>query len=180
MILISVVISIFGATKYKEVLLGNLLLYGGGALVGFSCSAFFSCQPQFLIRGSKDNVYLIRNSLCPKIFKLIGRKTLSAFGGIWHEISHVSERMINHLCIFFRKKDLCLKNAELIQVEGEKSVFAVLLGSRFGIPDPETLECIWGIRAKRKYVDLNYLDKIKPGRDLVSMHYWLERDKKFD
>ena len=40
---------------------------------------------------------------------------------------------------------LKLKEADLYQPEGQKTVHAVLKGVRYGIPDPQTLQRIWGL-----------------------------------
>ena len=68
---------------------------------------------------------------------------MNAFSGVWHEVSHVSECKINRVC----KGELSLKRAILYRPEGEKSVFAVLNETRYGIPDQKTRQRIWGSNA---------------------------------
>lgn len=159
-------------------LVWNFMPYIGGAIIGFASSAFFSRPNQFLIRGSGDPVYLIQNhAWLPHIYQLNGRKTLNAFGGIWHETSHVSEAVINDVSLLLYKKGrLNIEDAELYRVEGGKTVFAVLLDTRYGVPDAETQKHIWGDK-EVKEVRLAKLDEWKPGRDLVSKNYWPAKDR---
>jgi hypothetical protein len=171
--------AILGATVCRDSLAGTLLIYGGGAVIGFASSAFFSRPDQFLLRGITDPVYLVRNHFySPYIYELADRETLNAFGGIWHEILNVSEKLVKRLCHWFGKGKSGLKDAKLYRVSnGEKSVFAVLLGVRYGVPGQETLEHIWGNQHTVHTVGISELDKWFPGGDLVSIHYWPEDDR---
>jgi len=168
---------VVGGFTWRNCPVGELLIYAGYTVVGAACSHLFSRQDQFLLRGSGDSVYLVQNNfLCPHVYQFANRKTLDAFGGVWHEISHVSERMTMLLSRFFGKGQLCLVQADLYQVTGGETTFAVLLGTRYGIPDRETRESIWKDR-RPVPVGVSDLDKWRPGRDLVSIHYWPEKDR---
>jgi hypothetical protein len=170
---IGVVLAILGATKWRGCLLGEVSIYGGGAIVGFASSAFFSRQDQFLIRGVGDRVCLVQNRLpLPQIYELADPETLNAFGGIWHEISHVSDGMKRHLVRLLGKGVLSVKNASLCQVRGEDTVFAVLCGTRYAVHDMETLKRIWGNSPKINNVGVSEVDKCRPGKDLVSVENW--------
>lgn len=176
-----ILVAILGATVCRDSWAETLLIYGGGAVIGFASSAFFSRQEQFLLRGVTDRVYLIKNySYSPRIYELADRKTLAAFGGIWHEIQNVSESLVKHLYRWFGKGELklSLTEAKLYKLSNnEKGVFAVLLGVRYGVPNPETLKSIWGDQPTIHTVDISELDKWLPGVDLVSIRYWPEKDR---
>lgn len=155
-------------------------IYVGGALIGFACSAFFSCKDQFLLRGCKDSVFLMQNNfLWPRAYQL-DRVSINALGGVWHEIFHVSERMIKHIKRHFGKGkgSISLKDATLYQIDGQKSYYTILLNTRYGIPDLETVHRIWGNNAKSKGITIGELDSYIPGYDLVSIQYWPEKDRK--
>jgi hypothetical protein len=156
---------------------GQLWVYVGGAMIGFALNAFFSRQDQFLLRGCRDLVYLVWNCpFRPRFYELHDRKSLNALGGLWHEITHVSERFTR----LFGRERLSLQAARLYRVKGESSVFAVILNTRYGIPNPETLESIWGVSPvdpRVNIVEPAELDQWLPGRDLVSIHYWPEKDR---
>ena len=158
--------------------LGQLAVFACGALIGFACSAFFSLSEQFVLRGCRDVVYLVANRWAvPRVYELRDRATVSALGGIWHEVTHVSDKFARVLFALFGKGELNLRDATLHRAKGENSVFAVLLDTRYGIPNPETLEAIWGPNAMRPETDIAELDKRRPGRDLVSVQYWPDRDR---
>jgi len=120
-----------------QVLLEPLLIYVGGALVGFAATGYFSCREQFLLRGVKDPVYLVQNSFLlsfkcdfPRVYELADNETILAFGGKWYEISHVSESMIVHFYRFFRGKKISLKDAtlrNLIPENEQKSIYSIAL-----------------------------------------------------
>ncbi len=95
---------------------------------------------------------------------------MNALGGVWHEVSHVSECKINHV-----KDELSLKKATLYHPKGEKSHFAVLNEIRYGIPDEKTLERIWDSTAERREEEV---ERFLPGRDLVSVQFWPLQDQK--
>lgn len=61
--------------------------------------------------------------------------------------------------------------------EEEKSVFAVLLDVRYGVPDRKTVAAIWGDQPTIHSVGTAELDKWLPGGDLVSIDYWFEKDR---
>lgn len=151
-------------------------------VIGFACNAFFTCKDQFLFRACTDAVYLVSNTIWPRVYELGDRGdrvSLNALGGKWHEITHVSERMLRHLCCVFGKKKLSLREAKVYEVCGEQSEFAIVLNlnTRYGIPDPETRREIWGEIAKVP-IKAADLDRYKPGRDLVSSQYWPEIDRR--
>ena len=153
----------------------DLLLFLGGVAIGFASSACFSRPDQFLLRGAGDAVYLIENRVCkPRIYCLADRKTMNAFGGVWHEVLHVSEHKKNRVCKYFCKGELSLNQATLYRPKGENSVFAVLNETRYGIPDPKTLERIWGSNAEMQEKEV---DCFLPGRDLVSVQFWPPQDQ---
>ena len=150
----------------------------GGALIGFASSAFFSRQDQFLVSGCRDLVYLISNRpLWPSVYELRDRESINALGGTWHAIIHVSERVVGLLSRVFGRGRLSLKDAVLYRVPGEKSVFSVILNTRYGIPDPETLNRIWGENIHVKSVQVTDLDRRVPERDFVSVQYWPKNDR---
>ena len=158
-------------------LLSKLVAAIGAAAIGFASSAFFSRPDQFLLRGAGDPVYLVENHLWkPRVHHLVGRETMNALGGKWHEISHVSERKKNCLCKCFGKGKLSLKQATLYRPpdeNDENSVFAVLNETRYGIPDTETRERIWPSTAARR----EEVERFLPGRDLVSVQFWPPQDR---
>ena len=157
---------------------GQFTVFACGALIGFACSAYFSLENQFFLRGCRDLVYLVSNrTLRPDLYTLGNRETLNAFGGVWHEITHVSESVALQLFNLLGKGELNLKDAELYGVNGEASIFAVLLGTRYGIPNMPTLRRVWGESPKVTYIDVAQLDRLRPGRDLVSVQYWPEKDR---
>ena len=137
---------------------------------------FFSRKDYFLLRGVRDTVYLTENRCCfPRAYEITG-ETVSAMGATWHDIHHVSERLIRHYFRCFGKGQLSLKDATLYQVKGEKTVYVVLLGTRYGIPDQPTLHRLWGNTPRVNYVDNpSAMDEYLPGRDLASRQYWPER-----
>jgi hypothetical protein len=172
------IVAILGATACRDSWAETLLIYGGGALIGFASSAFFSRQEQFLLRGVKDRVYLVKNhSYYPRIYELADRKTFAAIGGIWHEIQNIPEGLVEHLHRWFGKGELSLTEAKLYKLSNEESVFAVLLDVRYGVPNLETRKSIWGDQPTIHTVDISELDKWLPGSDLVSIHYWPEKDR---
>lgn len=175
-----ILVAILGATVCKDSWAEELLIYGGGAVIGFASSAFFSRQEHFLLRGVTDRVYFVKNHSCSLcIYALADRKTLAAFGGIWYEIQNVSESLAEHLYRLFGKgkPKLSLTEAKLFRLSNNRqTVFAVLLGVRYGVPDQETLNSIWGDQPVIHTVDISELDKWLPGRDLVSVHYWPAKD----
>ena len=153
----------------------DLPAFIGAAFVGFATSAFFSRPDQFVLRGAGDAVYLVENRpLIPSVYHLADRETMNAFGGKWHEISHVSEHKINCARKCFYKGELSLSQATLYRPPGAKSHFAVLNGTRHGIPDPKTLQRIWDSDAK---IQEKEVDCFLPGRDLVSEQFWPPQDR---
>lgn len=157
---------------------GQFSAYVGGALIGFACSAFFSRENQFLLRGCRDVVYLVSNRpFPPRVNELHDRESVNALGGVWHEITHVSERFAGHLTRLFGHEKLSILDATLYQVLGENSVFAVIFNTRYGIPNPETLCRIWGGFDRVNPVNLAELDQWRPDRDLVSIQYWPKVDR---
>ncbi len=123
-------------------------------------------------------MYLVSNHpFRPSVHELRDRESVNALGGTWHEITHVSERTARHLSQRLGRKGLSLKDATLYQVTGEKSVFAVILNTRYGIPDPDTLKRIWGENVSPNIVDAAELDQRLPGHDLVSVQYWPQNDR---
>lgn len=167
----------------EQVLLEQFMLYGGGALVGFATNGYFSCREQFLLRGVKDPVYLVQNPFLncfkldrPRVYELADNETVNAFGGKSYEIFHVSESMIEHFYRFFHGNKISLKDATLYIPGNERSVYAVLLGTRYGIPDPPTRERIWGDKLPNG-ISSSELDKELPGRDLVRVEYWPKGDQ---
>jgi len=159
-------------------LVGQFTIFVGGAAIGFACSAYFSVRGQFLLRGSTDLVYLVENRpFHLAVYELDDRETINALGVVWHEITHVSEPFARFLLRLAGRGDFDLRNASLYGVRGEASKFAVLFETRYGIPDPGTLWRIWGKKASWTFVDVASLDNWRPGRDLVSVQYWPERDR---
>ncbi len=158
---------------------GQVLLFLGAAVVGFAASALFSRQDQFLFRGCGDTVYMIQNNwVYPRIFSLSTRETVDALGGIWHEIIHISNRTLGHLPWLIDRggpRGLDVGKADLYRCP-ERTVFAVLNSTRYGIPDEETLRRIWPKKAPC-HLDETGLDKFNPGRDLVSVNYWPINDR---
>lgn len=176
---VGVATTIFGATECQDSLAKELFIYGGGAIVGFSSSAYFSRKEQFLLRGVTDKVYLVKNHCCiPIIYKLADRETLLALGGIWHQVQNVSERFLSHLYHCFGKKKtiLSLKEAKLYRLSNEESVFAVMLDVRYGVPS-DTLNFIWGDPPAVNTASISDVDKWLPGGDLVSTQYWPQKDR---
>lgn len=172
-------LAVFGANLCSDSSVNSLLIYGGGAIVGLAGSAFFSRPDQFLLRGVRDAVYLVQNNfLWPRVY-WIERNTLNALGGVWHEISHLSETTMKRLFDRLGRGRLNLRKAEVYRAEDQNSVCAVLLGTRYGVPNEETLEKIWGPDAKSKVqiVTMDELDKWSPGRDLVSVRFWPYTDQ---
>lgn len=101
--------AILGATLYQGSWAGTFLTYGGGAVIGFASSAYFSRQEQFLLRGVRDRVYLVKNHpYFPRVYELVDRKTLAAFGGTWYEIQNVSEGFVERLHRWFGNGELNL------------------------------------------------------------------------
>ena len=98
---------------------------------------------------------------------------MNALSGVWHEVSHVSERKKNRICKCFCKGELSLKQATLYRPEGANSVFAVLNETRYGIPDQKTRERIWGSTAERR----EEVERFLPGCDLVSVQFWPPQDQ---
>ena len=155
-------------------LLSKLVAAIGAAAIGFASSAFFSRPDQLLLRGGGDAVYLVENHLWkPRVYYLADRETMNALGGIWHEVSHVSERKKNRICKYFCKGEMSFKQATLYRPPGENSVFAVLNETRYGIPDSETRERIWPSTFERREEVERYL----PGRDLFSVQFWPPQDR---
>lgn len=174
--LMLIFVSLYAGPKFVA---DQYLIYAGGAVIGFASSAYFSCKEQFLLRGSGGTVYLVQNRLfLPHVYQLVGRETLNAFGGIWYEVYHVSERTVRHLH-GRRKGQLNLNSADLYKVKGGNTIFAVLSGIRYGVPDFETRKRIWGSKPETE-AEIDELDKWNPGRDLVSIHYWPERDRRHE
>ena len=168
---LGLVLAVLGVSREGDAAAYDLLMFIGGAAIGFASSAFFSCPDQFLLRGSRDAVYLIENGLPVwRTYRLADRETMNALGGVWHEVAHVSERKINHVC----KDELSLKQARLYRPEGENSAFAVLNETRYGIPDQKTRERIWGSTAAKR----EEVERFLPGRDLVSVQFWPLQDQK--
>jgi hypothetical protein len=124
----------------------------------------------------RDAVYLVSNTIRPRVYELGDRVSLNALGGKWHEITHVSERMLRNLYRVFGKGKLSLREASVYEARGERSEFAIVLNTRYGIPDLETRRKIWGEKAKVT-IEVADLDRYKPGRDLVSYQYWPEMDR---
>ena len=158
----------------------EFLLYLGGAVIGLAGSAFFSRPEQFLLRASRDDVYLIENRfLKPRIHLLEDRETMNAFSGEWHKILHVSEPKMSRISKCFKGAAIKLEKAVLYQAENQNTVFAVPKGTdtRYGIPDSRTQERIWKPRHKPYEVPLEVIDRFLPGRDLVSERFWPPQDQ---
>ena len=97
---------------------------------------------------------------------------MNAFSGEWHKVLHVSEKRINRIG---KKADkLKLKEADLYRPEGQNTVHAVLKGVRYGIPDPQTLQRIWGPNPEIRDEETNCF---LPGCDLVSVQFWPPQDQ---
>ena len=154
----------------------TLLSSIGIAIIGLAGGAFFSRRDQFLLRGAGDAVYLVENRLWkPRVCHLADRNTMNAFSGEWHKIFHVSEKKMNRIG---KKADkLKLEEADLYRQKGEKTVYAVLKGVRYGIPDPQTLQRIWKPRPKICEVPREVINCFLPGRDLVSVRCWPPQDQ---
>jgi hypothetical protein len=154
-------------------------VFVSGVVIGFACNAYFSCEEEFLLRGCRDAVYLVSNrTIWPQVHEIPGRSrsSVNAFGGVWHAIVHVSDGAAS-LLSRLRTDELNIDEAELYKVDGEASVFAVVLGTRYGIPDMPTLTQIWGAKVPIK-VSAGQLDRLaRPGRDLMSVQYWPEKDR---
>ena len=101
---------------------------------------------------------------------------MNAFSGKWHEILHVSECKMNRICKRYEQDILKIEDARLYRPEGEKSAFAVLKGTRYGIPDEDTQEEIWG-KTEPAPSTRARLDRFLPGRDLVSVQFWPLQDQ---
>ena len=159
-------------------LVSDMLLYLGAAVIGFATSAFFSCPDQFLLRGVRDGIYLIDNGVSgTRVHLLADRDTMNAFSGEWHKVMHISERRMNYIS---RKADILkLSDAKLYRLKdkSENTIYAVLDGVRYGIPDQDTLEEIGGF-GKESRVPVKEIDCFRPGRDLVSVQFWLVQDRK--
>ena len=145
----------------------------GSAIVVFAVGALFSRPDHLFLRGAGDAIYLVENRLWkPRVCHLADRETMNAFSGEWHKVLHVSEKRMNRIG---KKADkLKLKEANLYRPEGEKTVHAVLKGVRYGIPDPQTLQRIWGPNPEIRNEEVNCF---LPGRDLVSVRFWPPQDQ---
>lgn len=162
----------------EETDLRDMLFIFLGVLMAFGLNAFFSRPDQFFIRGATDTVYLVENIFLswPRMY-ILNDVTFNVLGGVWHEIDHVSVSMLRHLHFLFGRGKLDMRKAELRKIQNGESVFAVLAGTRYGIPDPATLNAIWP-NGEYEEMSLRQLDKLRPGRDLVSIHYWPIRFQK--
>lgn len=163
-------LTLIGALCLQNDSAKSFSIYIGAAVIGFACSAFFSCEDQFLLRGDGDPVYLVENQCCHVLtYYLASRETINAFGGVWSEIWSVSPYLLKILHSCSGKKTLNLReDAELYNLKGQKTYFAVLLGVRHGIPDRETIE--YFMRDNKKLSDnKSELNKYLPGKDLVSI-----------
>ena len=145
----------------------------GMAIIGLAVGVLLSSPEHLLLRGSRDAVYLVENRFWkPRVCHLADRETMNAFSGEWHKVLHVSEKRMNSIG---KKADkLKLKEADLYQPEGQKTVHAVLKGVRYGIPDPQTLQRIWGLDPEIRNEEVNCF---LPGRDLVSVWCWPPKDQ---
>lgn len=151
------------------------LALAGSVMAGFASSAYFSTSNQFFIRGADHKVYLIQNRFLLTFHELANPETFNSFGGIWHEILHVSGRE-NRFLSRFAKEKLNIKEADLYylpSLDGKDSYFAILLGIRYGISHIDTVERIWrDYKTRRKEGSKEILNKFKPGRDLTAVDYW--------
>jgi hypothetical protein len=154
--------------------------YLSAGITGFTVNAFFCCPARFFLRGVKDGVYFIDNSFPfrPRIFQLQGRETFNALIADWTKVLNVPEVLVRFLHKKSGSRKLNIKtDASICKLSDPKqnSYFAIFCCYRYGIPDTETREAVWGEKHEEWSVDK--LDKWLPGEGLVSVHYWPEKDR---